>query len=476
MHFHEAPLLSGGSLLGHLIEARKDPVAILHRVCAEAGDLLRFRSMPGRDIGLVTSPACAYDVLVAKARSFEKSPVLRAALEPLAGQGLFSSEGELWRRQRKLMAPLFQPQQLEQYAAEMRACAERAVAAWQDGATIDVAREMTRVTMGIAGRTLFDADTFGEADAIGDAITTALDWTNEEASSPLVILQTEIRTALLRMRDDLPGPLLALCDAWMEALLTPVHLPGERTQRLREALALLDERVARMIADRREAGLARPDLLTRLLRAHDDGERMSDKQVRDEILTLFIAGHETTASALSWSLYLLARHDDVRRRVRAEVDALGGRPAGFSDLSSLSLCLKVFKEALRLYPPIYVFGRQAIEDVTVGDYLIPQGAVLLLSPYVVHRRPDLWPDPERFDPERFSPEAEEARPRLAFLPFSSGPRTCIGNHFALMEGPIALATILQRADLELVSDAPIGIDPSATLRPKGGIPMRVRLR
>lgn len=203
---------------------------------------------------------------------------------------------------------------------------------------------------------------------------------------------------------------------------------------------------------------------------------MDRKQVRDEILTLFVAGHETTASGLAWSLYLLLRHPEAYREARAEVDALGDEPIGFASLPRSGYCLKVFKEALRMYPPVYAFGRQAMEPVEVGGYHLPRGAVLIISPYVLHWRQDIWPDPDRFDPGRFTPEAEKDRTRCAYLPFSDGPRTCIGNHFALMEGLLVLATLLRRAAFALDTDQPVDTHGSATLRPKGGIPVRIILR
>ncbi len=237
---------------------------------------------------------------------------------------------------------------------------------------------------------------------------------------------------------------------------------------------MIDRRVDRMIADRRASGTARPDLLSMLLGARDEsGNPMSDKQVRDEIVTLFIAGHETTATALAWTLYLLARHPEACARARAEARSLPGPTVQSRDLPALGYCLRVFKEAMRLYPPIYFFGRQATIDTTLGGYAIQRGQIVLISAYALHHRASIWPDPERFDPSRFEPAAEEGRHRQAYLPFSAGPRTCIGNLFALMEGPIVLATILRRVELELTSDAVIVPDSSATPRPKGGVPMRV---
>jgi cytochrome P450 len=235
-----------------------------------------------------------------------------------------------------------------------------------------------------------------------------------------------------------------------------------------------------MIADRRAADARaappRHDLLSLLLGARDeDGAAMSERQVRDEVLTLFVAGHETTATALAWALMLLSQHADVYAAVRAEVDALGHVPA-FEDLPRLPLCLRVFKEALRLYPPAYIFGRVTIAPVEVAGYALPKGTIVLVSPYTIQRRPDIWPDPERFDPDRFLPDAEGGRHKSSYIPFSAGPRTCIGNHFALMEGPLVLATLFHFADFALADARGVAPAPLATLRPKGGIPMRITRR
>ena len=225
---------------------------------------------------------------------------------------------------------------------------------------------------------------------------------------------------------------------------------------------------------RRAAADHAPDLLSRLLAARDDeGGRMSDKQVRDEVLTLFVAGHETTATALAWSIHCLCNHPEIAEAVQREADALPGPPT-FADLPRLPLALRVFKEALRLYPPVYFFGRQAIEPVTVDGVSLPRDTVVLIAPHALHRRPELYPDPERFDPDRFLPEREAARPKLAWLPFGAGPRVCIGNHFAMMEGQLVLAELLRHARFEAIGvDTP---DPGATLRPSSGMKMRVRLR
>jgi cytochrome P450 len=287
----------------------------------------------------------------------------------------------------------------------------------------------------------------------------------------------ELRLALLRARG---GPRwLQHARQWACATLeAPILWPTHSNRQLGRAIALLDAHVEAMIAQRRQSAQRAPDLLTHLLEAQDedDGTTMSDKQVRDEILTLFVAGHETTANGLAWALYLLARDPHCYARARAEVDALGGVAQTLADVPRLGLLERVFKEALRLYPPIYLFARMATEAVTIGGHLLPAGTIVLICPWTVQRRPDLWPDPARFDPERFSAQQEAARPRGAGIPFSDGPRICIGAYFALLEAPLVLARLLQRADFELASAAEIVPETTATLRPRGGVPLRVRLR
>ena len=469
--------LSGETFFGHARELRTDRLNLIRRLAAERRDILRMRVFH-RHAYFVNSPRLLHEVLVEKSRSFEKSALMRYILYPVAGEGLFTSGGELWRHQRKLMSPIFQQREIGHFASCMVDCAMRGMAAWQDGEVLDVARETTRITMSIAGRALFEADTFDEADSLGAALTVALEFANGNAASPVGLVQTIVRRRLERLSTMLPRRFGSPARDLADSLHGPILLPTPRVRRLKAAIRLLDDRVQRMIDDRRSAGLSRRDLLTKLLlaRDEDDGSRMSDRQVRDEVLTLFIAGHETTATALAWALYLLAKHPDVLARVTAEVDALG-RPPRFEDLPRLGYSLQVFKEALRLYPPVYFFSREAAQDVEVSGHLMTQGTVIFMSPYAMQHRADLWPDPERFDPSRFTLESEGSRPRMSFFPFGGGPRVCIGNHFALMEGQLVLATLLSRARLELTQgNTDIEPEPGVTLRPRGGIPMRVRLR
>jgi cytochrome P450 len=470
----DLPVLPSRGPFGRTLQFRNDPLGFL-RDLSRGGDIFRVRLLD-KLVVVVTSPDLLHEVLVDRHASLRKSPVMRYVLYPLAGEGLLTSRGELWRKQRKLMAPIFTPAQIASFADAMVQCAQRAADTWRDGQTVDAWRETTRIAMSVAGKTMFDAETFSEADEIGNALTVAVRWSADEVTSVLPVLQSKVQDLLERLSGRLPQPLGERARGAADRLHGPLFYFTGEDRRLAEAIALLDERVQRMI-DQRRAGEPRPDLLGRLLQARDEdnGARMSDRQVRDEILTLFVAGHETTATALAWCLYLLARHPEIHAAARAEADALG-RPPRYEDLPKLRLAAKVFKEALRMYTPFPMFDRLVAEDIEVGGHRVPAGSVLLIPPYAMHHRPDIWPDPERFDPERFRPEAEAARSRHAFLPFSAGPRVCIGNHFALMEGPLVLATLLQRADLELPGAEPIEPEIHGTLRPRGGVPMRVKLR
>jgi len=260
------------------------------------------------------------------------------------------------------------------------------------------------------------------------------------------------------------------------ALPTPIGWPTPANLRNRKAIARLDALVYRMIAERRASECDTGDLLSMLLLAQDeDGHGMSDKQVRDEVMTLFLAGHETTAVGLTWAWYLLTQHPAIYARLRDEAGrALAGRTPTFDDLAHMPYTLQVLKEAIRLYPPAFVIGRYAIRDVEIGDRRLPKGTWIIISPYAIQRRPDYFPEPDRFDPDRWTPEAEKQLPRYAYMPFGGGPRICIGNHFAMMEGQIILATLAQRASFELVPGQQITVQPLVTLRPRGGIRMTVR--
>ncbi len=470
----DLPFHSGGGRLKNTLLFRRDPVAFMQSLCG-GGDLFRI-PLVDRNVVVATGPRAIQQLLVDNAGSLEKAALLRYLLYPILGEGLLTSRGDLWRRQRRLMAPIFQPAQLAQLADSMVACAQRDVDTWRDGAQLDMLRETTRITMSVAGRTLFGAETFSEADELGAALTVAMQWVGGGLGRTLPFAQMALRGWLVELANRLPGRASTLSLALAERLNGPLLLVSERDRRMQAAVELLHERVQRMIDERRASGQLQADLLGRLLSAQDEGQKapMTDTQVRDEALTLFLAGHETTASSLAWALYLLVRHPEIYRQVRAEADALTQAPR-YEDLPRLALTQRVFKETIRLYPPLPAFNRDTTAALTVCGYTLPPGTVVIICPYATHHRPDLWPQPERFDPDRFTPAGEAGRSRYAYLPFSAGPRICIGNHFALMEGTLVLATLLQRADFELLGGEiqPVSL---GTLRPQGGVPMRIRLR
>lgn len=424
------------------------------------------------------TPEAAHDVLVTKGKSFEKSPGIRVLLYRLAGQGLFTSEGALWRRQRKLMSPLFQPAPMHTYAETMRLVAERAADGMRDGGAIDVAHETTRIAMSVVGKALFDADTFDEADALGSALTTCLAWVNAHIASPALVAHLLLLDGTEALAAKAPGRLGALFARAHERATDPFLVPGVRDPKMRAAAALLDERIQGMIDDRRRSGLARKDLLTRLLTAEDPetGGRMSDKQVRDEAITIFVAGHETTATALAWAFYLLARHPEAAARAQAEADAFGDGPITEWQPERLAFLTRVFRETMRLYPPIMMFARRTLEEVTICGTTLPARTLTLVSAHAQHHRPEVFPEPDSFDPDRWLPEREALRPKSSYLPFSAGPRFCIGVHFAMMEGPIVLATLLRRWRFDIDPKRTITEDDFATLRPRGGVPAVVRAR
>jgi cytochrome P450 len=476
MNLSSIPVVSGSNVLGHQHLFKDDRLRFL-RSAGQTAPLSRVRFLR-KWVVMVSSPEGAHEVLVERASSFQKTPALRLVLRDIAGQGLFTSEGDLWKRQRKLMSPLFHAAQLSRYAASMNAVARRALDRMKDGQSVDLAREMTRITMGVVAETLFGADTSDAADDLGHALTVALKWVDDNLASANLSMQMALFEVAEKVHPHVPAALFDIRRRVEEALAEPILLPGRKEPEYVAALRTLDERIRAMIDDRRANPSERADLLSRLLLARDtDGgasQGMSDQQVRDEANTLFVAGHETTANALAWTFYLLARNPEARARVQAEADQFGPEgPTSFAP-EKLAYTTRAFKEALRLYPPLVVFGRRSLEPVTIQGEQLPARTLLFVSPYAIHMSPEVWPDPEEFDPDRFLPEREVGRHKSAWIPFGVGPRVCIGNHFALMEGPIVLATIMRNVKLEIDATRTIEADAFATLRPKGGVPAVVR--
>ena len=406
-------------VLGNLVDLRRDSLGFLLSLSCRCGDIGYFYAGPRR-VTFVNSPELINSVLVQHADNFEKTPNMRNYLGPVLGNGLLTSLNAFHKRQRKLIAPAFQHRRVAAYASIMAGYAERIQAGWRDGGTIDIAHEMMRLTLAIVSKTLFDTELGREADELGEALTVAIRYTIDKFSA-----------------------LAPVPSSW----------PTPRNRSFRRARARLDATIYALIEERRRSGKDHGDLLSMLLSAQDedDGSFMTDLQVRDEVMSFFLAGHETTANALAWTWYLLAQHPAVYARLREELQSvLGGRTPTATDLQNLPYTLQVLKESMRLYPPVWVLGRQAVRAMSLGGYELPAGMGVTMSPYILHRRPDLFPLPDSFDPERFAPEREKLLPRNAYIPFADGPRVCMGNHFAQMEGQLILATLAQRVTFDPV--------------------------
>jgi cytochrome P450 len=438
------PALKGRPIFGVLRDFQADALTFLENAARRHGDIVNFR-LGTQNAYLLNHPDWIKDVLVTHQSNFTKS---RAAqrLRALLGEGLLTSEGVFHHRQRRLAQPAFHRDRLMGYAAAMVECAARCRDRWEPGATFDVSKEMMRLTLAVVGRTLFSADVASEADEIGAALTDVVHL---------------FRTMLMPFSE------------WLE------KLPLPHVRRFKRARDRLDQTIYRLIAERRASGRDTGDLLSMLLLAQDEeGEGgMTDQQVRDEALTLMLAGHETTANALTWSWYLLSQNPSAEAAFHAELDrVLNGRLPAFEDLPQLRYTEAVFAEALRLYPPAWAVGRRAKQDYPIGDYLIPARAIVLMSPWAVHRDPRWFPEPEKFDPERWRPEIAERRPKFSYFPFGGGARVCIGERFAWMEGVLVLAAIGQRWCMRLEPGHRVETRAVITLRPKFGMRMTAEVR
>lgn len=439
------PCLPRLPLVGNVFALRNERLDLLQRISDQFGDIGAFHFGP-RMVPVLNSPELIRQALVERESLFEKTTTVRALGTPVLGNGVFLSEGEEHRRQRKLLAPHFQHHRVLDYADTMITCASRIQEKWHEGETINLADEMQRLTLWIISDVLFGADVSGEESELGDILTALFQHFADAVTNPLRLPQS-----------------------W----------PTPRNRRAQQALARLNATIYRMIDERRQSNEDRPDFLSTLLQARDDehASALSDRQIRDEALSLFVAGHETTAIALTWCWYVLSQHPEIYAKMQAEGDrVLAGRLPTIGDLPNLPYTLQVFKETLRLYPPVYAFTRRAMSDVQLGAYRIPEGASVVISPYTLHRRAQFFPQPERFDPERFAPQQERVIPRYAYLPFGAGSHICLGMHFALLEGHLLLATLAQRLRFEFVGAGPIEAEPLLTLRPKQVVLMKVRKR
>jgi cytochrome P450 len=434
-----------GEFLGLLA---RDHLAFYRRLAA-AGDVVQIRMGRERMV-LLSHPDDIKQMLVTDQRSFIKGRATDR-VRALLGNGLLTNEGESHLRQRRLVQPAFHRERIAGYAAVMADYAERTASSWRPGTTLDVHTEMMRLTRDIAGKTLFDLEVGEDPGGVDEAVDLSLKM---------------YRITVLPM-----GNLAE-------------YLPIPFVRRVHAARARLTRWLMETIRRRRQEGTDRGDLLSMLLQAQDAegadggaGGGMSDTQVRDEMVTLFVAGHETTAVALSWTWYLLSQHPAIEAKVHAElVEVLGGRRPTAADVPRLPYTRMVLAEAMRLYPPAWILERRAVRDVALRDHKIAAGSLIYTSPYIVHHDPRWYPDPERFDPERWRPEAAAERPKFAYAPFGAGTRVCIGEQFAWMEGVLLLATVAQRWRLIHDPSHVVEVEPLVTLRPKYGMRMRVEAR
>ena len=434
----------GHLLVGCLPEFRRDMLGFLAACVRDYGDVVPIRVVNRRLI-LLSHPDLIEEVLTARARHTTKTAILQM-LRPVLGDGLLLSEGDSWLRQRRLMQPAFHRQRIAGYGQVMAGYAERGMADWKDGQTRDVHADMMAITQGIVAKTLFDADVSDDAFDVGHALHVLMEDFSRR------------RTALF-------------------ALPRFVRTPARR--RARAAVERLDRIVYDIIAARRASGEDRGDLLSILLAARDadDGSRMTDRQVRDEIMTLFLAGHETTAVSLSWTWYLLAQHPEVEATLAAELrSVLGGRPPTVADLPQLRYAEMVVMESMRLYPPAFTITRRVAEACEVGGHRIEAETTLIMSQWIVQRDARWFDAPEAFRPERWENDLAKRLPRYAYFPFGGGPRLCIGNTFAMMEATLLLATIAQRFRFRLAPGASVKPMLSVTLRPAEGIHMTLSAR
>ncbi len=431
----------GLPIAGSVFEALRDPLELFMTGTRDHGDVVGFHMLHLPYV-LLTNPEAIRHVLVENHKNYEKSRNY-IGLKHVLGQGLVTSEGELWRRQRRLAQPAFHRERIQSFVRAMSECTADMLGRWEGENELDVHKEMMRLTFRVVGRALLSRDLDGDASAIGEALTVGLHWANDYAETLFPI---------------------------------PPSVPTLKNMRLKKAMKTFDDLIFGAIAERRREG-HKDDLLSMLLEARDEetGEAMSDNLLRDELITMVSAGHETTANALSFALYLLSKHPSWLRAVRDEAKSvLGDRLPEIDDVKKLPTAAMVIEETMRLYPPVWVFERRALEEDRFEDFVIPKDATVGISPYVLHRSAKHWENPEGFDPTRFDARGKEGRHKYAYMPFGGGPRTCIGNVFALTEATIVLAMIARRFRMDLFPGHTMELDALVTLRPKGGLRMQVR--
>ena len=436
----------GLPVLGMALDLLRDPLTLMRSVAKEYGDVVRIPVVLQSRI-LVNHPDYVQQVLLLQQAKFHKSTLTKETTGRLLGQGLLISEGDFWRRQRRLAQPAFHRQRINEYAPTMIECAEMKERDWRDGDTRNMAEEMMELTLEAAVRTLFGTTLPGEAQQVGRAMTFLMRYSLRRARSPFQI---------------------------------PASWPTPKNRRATKEFDFLDSLVYRIIDERKAQGGGghQTDLLSMLMGAMDvDGTQMTPRQLRDEIMTLFLAGHETTALTLSWTWYLLSQNPAAEARLHEELDGvLGGRAPSVADLEKLPYLHAVISEVLRMYPPAYIMARTSIAPSTIGGYEFPVGSTILVSQWVMHRDARYYDDPETFRPERWIEGLAARLPAGAYFPFGDGPRRCIGQGFALLESALVIAAIAQKFRFELVPGTVVVPEPLVTLRPKNGILMKFHER
>ena len=431
--------------LSGLLAYRRGPLPFFQNLAQQYGDISYFKLGP-QEAFFLNHPDYIKDVLVTNHQNFIKGLALQRA-KRLLGEGLLTSEGDFHRRQRCLAQPAFHRARIASYAGVMTDYAAQTRERWHDGQTIDISEEMMRLTLAIVGKTLFDADVISDAQEVGEAMTVVMDLFNTITIPFFELLQ---------------------------------KLPLPQLRRFDSAKARLDAIIYRLVEERRRSGEDRGDLLSMLLLAQDtedDGGQMTDAQLRDEVMTIFLAGHETTANAMTWTWYLLSQNPEAEAKLHEEIDVvLAGRLPTFEDVARLKYTEMVLAESMRLYPPAWAIGRLALNEFEIGGYVVPKKSLVLMSQYVMHHDGRYFAEPLRFDPERWTPDARESRPQFSYFPFGGGPRRCIGEGFAWMEGILLIATLAQQWRMRLVPNHPVALKPVITLRPKYGMKMTVMMR
>lgn len=443
-----APGPPGDPHLGHWRHFRADTAGLILRGMIEYGDVVRFERR-GVPIHLVASPEGVKRVLQDNAKNYLRQSPGYTKMRTVIGNGLVAADGELWKRQRRIIQGVFMRERVLAFSHAMRRATREMLDAWKvhadRDAPIDIAEEMMRLTLRIVTETIIGTPKGTEVARLGEALAYVLRDASES----------------------------------VEAFELPKSVPTPKRRRFAEAMATLHGVIEKTIAERRALPDPGDDLVGRLMKAKDEetGEAMSDVQLRDEVLTMFFVGHDTTAHALTWTFACLSQHPDTRREVLAEIDReLGGKEPEPADLARLAATERAFKESMRLFPPVWIIVRAVAQPDVIDGYDIPGRSIVVVSPMATHKNPRLWSEPEGFDPDRFLPEAEAQRSRYAFFPFGVGPRTCVGFSFAMMEAEIALAMVFQRYTLDLVPGQELVPFQGFTLGPRDPVLMRLRPR